>query len=115
MFFINFLKYRITIARVIKVIYRHEYQTELSEYIPNDPFSFSTTNYDRYSQGFRHDDCYREIVTHIFDYTLLVEFNHNKKQYQTIIELKNSLNFLNENSRIIIYYERKNPNNAYSI
>lgn len=107
--FINLFKYNIKIAKVIKIINKSEYNATLYKFEPYDPFL--------HPEHYRDIEYDEENETHmyVFDYTLLVEFKHKKQTYQSMISLNNSLNFISQNTKILIYYERKNPSNTYAL
>lgn len=107
--FINNFKYKITRAKIIKIIYMHERMIKRKEYkyeIPkDDPFGIETSNI------FTYDDD-KEVTDWIYDYRLIIEYTYKNVKYQKEISLDGCWHYLKVNKKIKIYFERKNPNNV---
>ena len=113
MLFINLFKYKLTLARVVDVIDRHEYPITWHEYEIHDTFGFSSSNYNKYNRDYDYGNYYHEIESYVYDYILHIEFKNSNMNYQSTVVLKNSSSYIRKNSRIIVYHERKNPYNVY--
>ena len=98
--FINMFKYGFAIAHIIKIISTSETRVPWHNY--DDYF----TNNDRIDDESPTD-------AYFFDYNVVVEYRCKNKTYQRNMLIKNTIKQMNIHSKILVYYERKNPLNVY--
>lgn len=70
-------------------------------------------NYDDYFTNNNRIDNESPTDAYLFDYNVVVEYRCKNKIYHRNMLIKNTIKLMNVHSKILVYYERKNPLNVY--